>query len=92
MAQFNDSIAFLVKILETVISVILPFVVLWLSIIVMFCFVVNALDVVFFNSDSPTISGDYEHFFGMFGPIVLFTIRQSVGDFQTDTLKYLPMP
>jgi hypothetical protein len=28
----------------------------------------------------------------MFGPILLYTIRNSVGDFQPDTLKYLPMP
>ena len=54
VAQFNDSIAFLVKILEKVISVILPFVVLWICIIVMFSFCVNALDLVFYNSDSPT--------------------------------------
>jgi hypothetical protein len=92
VAQFNDSIAFLVKILEKVISVILPFVVLWICIIIMFSFCINALDLVFFNSDSPTQGGDYEGFFNMFGPILLYTIRNSVGDFQPDTLKFLPMP
>lgn len=81
VAQFNDSIAFLVKILEKVINVILPFVVLWMSIVIMFSFCINALDLVFYNSDSPTQGGDYEGFFGMFGPILLFTIRNSVGDF-----------
>lgn len=69
-----------------------PFVVLWVCIIIMFSFCVNALDLVFFNSDSPTQGGDYDGFFDMLGPILLYTIRNSVGDFQPDTLKFLPMP
>ena len=81
VAQFNDSIAFLVKILEEVVSVILPFLVLWLSIMWMFFNINIALDVVYYNADSPFITGDYEGFFGMFGATVLFTIRMSVGDF-----------
>jgi hypothetical protein len=92
VAQFNDSIAFLVKVLGKVVSVILPFVVLWMCIIIMFTFCVNALDLIFYNSDSTTQGGDYEGFFGMFGPALLYTIRNSVGDFQPDTLKFLPMP
>jgi len=92
VAQFNDSIAFLVKILEEVFSVIKPFLVLWLCMMFMFSLIINILDVVFFNSDASTIYGDYEGFFGIIGAILLFTLRISVGDFTTDTIKFLPLP
>lgn len=54
VAQFSESVAFIVKMLETVFTVFMPFLLLNFSIMVCFSFCNNALDLVFFNSDSGT--------------------------------------
>ena len=90
VAQFSEGVAFIVKMLSTIFDVFMPFLLLNFSIMVCFSFCNNALDVVFYNSDSPTQGGEYDGFFGMAGPILLWTIRNGVGDFQPDTFKFMP--
>lgn len=52
VAQFNENIAFLVKILSKVFHDLLPFFLLWFAIQFMFAMTINALDVIFWNADS----------------------------------------
>lgn len=91
VAQFSENVAFLVKMLGFIFEKFQPFILFWFGIIWMFALCVNALDVVFYNADSMTQGGEYNGFGGMFGPCLLFTIRNSVGDFQPDTIKFLPV-
>lgn len=90
VAQFSANVAFLVKMLAFIFEKFKPFVIFWFAIIWMFALCVQALDVVFYNGDSMTQGGEYNGFFGMFGPCLIYTIRNSVGDFQPDTIKFLP--
>lgn len=69
-----------------------PFIFFWFGIIIMFSLCLQALDLVYYNSDSMLQGGEYQGFVGMFGPHLIFTIRNSVGDFQPDTIKFLPTP
>lgn len=52
VAQFNENIAFLVKILSKVFEDLLPFFLLWFAIQFMFGLTINALDLIFWNADS----------------------------------------
>lgn len=90
VAQFSENVAFLVKMLGYMFEKFQPFILFWFAIMIMFAFCVQALDLVFYNSDSFTQGGDYEGLLGMFGPCLVFTMRNSVGDFQPDTFKFLP--
>lgn len=80
VAQFSEQVAFIVKMLETIFEVFSPFLMFNFSIMIMFSFCANALDVIYYNTDSPYQGGDYEGFFGMAGPILLWTVRNGVGD------------
>ena len=91
VAQFSENVAFLVKMLGFIFEKFQPFILFWFGIIWMFSLCVNALDVVFYNADSMTQGGEYNGYGGMFGPCFLFTLRNSIGDFQPDTIKFLPV-
>ena len=52
VAQFNENIAFLVKILAKVFQNLFPFFLLWFAIQFMFGLAINALDLIFWNADS----------------------------------------
>jgi hypothetical protein len=92
VAQFSENVAFLVKMLGYIFNKFKPFILFWFGIMIMFSFCINAIDLVFYNSDSTGQGGEYEGFLGMFGPCLIYTVRNSVGDFQPDTIKFLPTP
>ena len=90
--SFYGSVAFLVKIMESMVGALLPFLGFIFFFLVMFAMTNVALDVTYLNSDIKERTGDYTGLFGMAGAHLMMTFRQSLGDFNLDTFKFLPAP
>jgi hypothetical protein len=54
VSQFSENVAFLIKMLGYIFNKFKPFIFFWFGIMVMFSLCINAIDLVFYNSDSIT--------------------------------------
>lgn len=89
---FYESIAFMLKIMENLVGAIAPVMIFLIGIIFIFSLCLNSLDIIYFNLDSPVETGDYKGFLGIYGASMMSTLRNSLGDFDVGTYKFLPRP
>ena len=90
--SFYESIAFMLQIMENLVGAIAPVMIFLIGIITIFSLCLNSLDVIYFNLDAPLETGDYRGFFGIYGASIMSTFRNSLGDFDISTYKFLPGP
>jgi hypothetical protein len=84
-------VAYLVKMLEKIVVESVPFLLFFFCLIGLFGLVMNSLDVIFNDPAKGNPLGDYENFTEFRAlSYLLFTLRQSLGDFSVDTFKLLP--
>jgi len=77
--------------LERIVIESVPFLVFFFCLIGLFGLVMNSLDVIFSDPAKGNPLGDYENFSEVRAfSYILFTLRQSLGDFSVDTFKLLP--
>jgi len=89
--QFYEGIAFMVEIMENMAGELAPVMVFLFGIISVFALAAAALDVVYWNADMQTETGDYLGI-GYYGASVMSMLRNSLGDFDISTYKFLPLP
>ena len=90
--SFYESIAFMIKIIEKLVGEIASVMIFLISILVVFSLANDSLDIIYYNADMPNETGDYTGFFGIYGASFMSTLRNSLGDFDVGTYKFLPWP
>lgn len=73
--SFYGSVAFLVKIMESMVGALAPFLAFIFFFVVMFAMTNAALDITYGNTDKMEPAGDYTGFFGMAGAHLMMTFR-----------------
>lgn len=90
--SFYSAVAFLVKIMEKLVTELQTFLMFFFFLISMFSMSFLAVDLMFNNGDSPIPEGDYVGLGGIGSATFLYVFRMSVGDMDIATFKNLPLP
>ena len=90
--SFYPSVAFLVKIMESLVQVLQTFLLFYAFLISMYAMSFLALHLIFNNGDIPDPRGDYIGLGGIWGATFMYTFRAANGDFDISTFKNLPTP
>lgn len=90
--SFYAAVAFLVKIMEKLVTELQTFMMFFFFLISMFAMSFLAVDLIFQNGDVPSAVGDYTGLGGIGSATFLYVFRMSVGDFDITNFKNLPVP
>jgi len=93
VAQVYKSVGYLVKMLSNIAREAVPFLTFFVYLNLTFTFMFYVINITFDETREKTPSGEYQGIDQWWlGPYLLYTFRQSLGDFKTDTFLFLPGP